>query len=243
MGEQNNRPIVLKMVRDNEAFENESHALRSYQGHGGVALLDHDKAYNALLLQRLVPGQNLKALFPQEDDHALNVTSVLVKSLHGISSPVKKDFPSLEDWLTGLENPMLFSSTRVLKAKVLVRDLLQTNTDRVLLHGDLHHENILFDKVQGWTAIDPKGVIGDPAYEVGAFIRNPFPDVLSVSDPGALIQRRIEIFANFLGVSSERIIKWCYVQAILSACWMQEDQLDPHPALELADVIQSSCLS
>ncbi len=38
--------------------------------------------------------------------------------------------------------------------------------------GDLHHENILAAERAPWLAIDPKGVIGEPAYEMGALLRN-----------------------------------------------------------------------
>ena len=43
----------------------------------------------------------------------------------------------------------------------------------MLIHGDLHHYNILIVGKYSWLAIDPKGVIGPAAYEVGPLLMNP----------------------------------------------------------------------
>ena len=65
------------------------------------------------------------------------------------------------------------------KAESLFAGLLASMDAPVVLHGDLHHFNILSAQRQPWLAIDPKVVPGEPAYETGAFIRNPIPDIYS----------------------------------------------------------------
>lgn len=64
----------------------------------------------------------------------------------------------------------------------------------MLLHGDLHHYNVRFDRDHGWNAIDPKGVVGEFEYEVGALLRNPIKQPEIFTDP-ATIERRIKILS------------------------------------------------
>ena len=95
----------------------------------------------------------------------------------------------------------------------------------VLLHGDLHHDNIL-QNGNDWLVIDPKGVIGEPEYEVTAFIRNPIPELLTHADAPNIILNRITHFAKILELSERRIIDWCFVQAVLAWIWALEDGCD-----------------
>lgn len=77
--------------------------------------------------------------------------------------------------------------------------------------GDLHHDNILQNSDDearysfsdgGWLVIDPKGVIGEQAYEVAAFIRNPIPELLTHDDAPTIIHNRITRFAELLELPS-----------------------------------------
>jgi streptomycin 6-kinase len=49
---------------------------------------------------------------------------------------------------------------------------------------DLHHYNVLSDSGRGWLAIDPKGLVGEVEYEVGAAIRNPIDAMASPAGTG-----------------------------------------------------------
>ena len=100
-----------------------------------------------------------------------------------------------------------------------------TSSKPVLLHGDLHHDNIL-QNGDGWVVIDPKGVIGEPAYEVAAFIRNPIPGLLALNNASSIISHRIARFAEILELPERRILDWCFVQAVLSWAWVLEDGCD-----------------
>ena len=101
--------------------------------------------------------------------------------------------------------------------------MLTSATEPILLHGDLHHGNILAAKRQLWLAIDPQGIAGDPAYEMGALLRNPFPQLPPPTDLARIQTRRVEQLAEVLGFDRERIFGWGIAQAILSAWWSIED--------------------
>jgi streptomycin 6-kinase len=69
-------------------------------------------------------------------------------------------------------------------------------------------------------AIDPKGVVGDPAFEVGAFLGNEWA---GSPKPAALTARRLDIFASELGIDRRLLLAWGFVQSVLSAWWSVED--------------------
>jgi streptomycin 6-kinase len=111
----------------------------------------------------------------------------------------------------------------VTRAEALFAELLGSSGAPTLLHGDLHHENILSAERAPWLAIDPKGLIGEAEYEVGALMRNPLLRLLSLPDVTATLARRFDILAESLGFDRQRMIAWSYAQAILSAWWHIED--------------------
>jgi streptomycin 6-kinase len=94
----------------------------------------------------------------------------------------------------------------------------------VLLHGDLHHGNVLAAAREPWLAIDPKGLTGEPAYEVGALLRNPLPQLLSWPHPARVTERRIAQLSEELGLERARVRGWGLAQAMLSAWWSIEDE-------------------
>jgi streptomycin 6-kinase len=92
------------------------------------------------------------------------------------------------------------------------------------LHGDLHHYNVLFDSDRGWLAIDPKGVIGEVEYEIGAALRNPYenPEVFASQKA---VERRLKGYGAVLKMDFDRALKWGFAQAVLSAIWSVEDKV------------------
>jgi streptomycin 6-kinase len=109
------------------------------------------------------------------------------------------------------------------RAEAIFADLLASSGAPMLLHGDLHHQNILAAERAPWLAIDPKGLIGEAEYEVGALIRNPMPRLLALPDPTATLARRFDILTEALGFDRQRMVAWSYAQAVLSAWWTIED--------------------
>jgi len=138
-------------------------------------------------------------------------------------------FPSVRDW-----GRSLAAGTR---AAGLFFELCDSMVDVVVLHGDLHHENVLRAGA-GWLAIDAKGVVGEPAYEVGALLRNPKPHVLSLPHPGRVLARRARLLCDALELDPARVFAWAYAQAVLSAAWSVEDGEDPSFAQAVAELLE-----
>jgi streptomycin 6-kinase len=119
--------------------------------------------------------------------------------------------PTIVEWASGLSTlrrrfdggtgPL--PVTLVDRAEALFAELIGSQGAGVILHGDLHHDNILSAEREPWLAIDSKGVIGEAEYEPGAFLRN---RLLSQPDPAKTLARRVNHFAERLGFDRQRMI-------------------------------------
>jgi len=107
-------------------------------------------------------------------------------------------------------------------------ELICSMSDPIVLHGDLHHWNILSATREPWLALDPKGVVGEHEYEVGAWLRNPFPQILETSNARGFTARRVDQLVEGLGFDRSRIIAWAFCQAVLAALWSFEEGSDEY---------------
>jgi streptomycin 6-kinase len=197
-------------------------ALKTFDAQGAVRLLDADPSSGVLLLERLEPGKDLLSI---ADDAEAAALAAEVMRLIRQPVPAAHAFPSVAEWFMafgrlrrdfgGSTGPL--PARMVEEAERISAELIASAPESFLLHGDLHHGNLLTAERRSWLAIDPKGVIGDPAFEPSAFLLNPSPQ------PLAVLARRVEIFADMLEVPRERIAGWGTARAVLSACWMVED--------------------
>ena len=110
-----------------------------------------------------------------------------------------------------------------------MRELCASANERVVLHGDLHHDNILRSTREPWLAIDPNGIVGDPGYEVGALLFNPDPDDRDEALT-ALVPSRVEQLAEEWGMPAERVVAWGFVKAVMSEVWSAEGWSPAAPA-------------
>ena len=214
--------VVLKILLTNT---HEAEALALFNGNGCVRLLDYDVETKGLLLEYISPGITLKSLFPINDAQAAQITAEVIKKLHAKNLiPKEHSFKTVNQWLDLLNK---FQSKKIPerlleKARQLSEKLLSLKQEQYVLHGDLHHENILRSSDETARAIDPKGVIGPLEYEVGRFIMNPIPDLLQQHDAQKIIKNRIDIFSEIFGFEKQRLLDWAFVQAVLSACWTEQ---------------------
>lgn len=222
------RECVLKVGVVNPELLSEIEALRLYDGRSIARLLAADPEHGALLLERLQPGIPLRLV--ADDDIATAVAAQVMKQLW---RPVPPDhsFPTVADWARGMDRLRQefdggtgpFPKKLVETAEALFAELLPSQAKPVLLHGDLHHWNILRASRAPWLALDPKGVVGEPAYEIGAWLRNPIDRLAQWPDLPDIQARRIDQFAEMLNLDRQRIVGWGIAQAVLSAWWSYED--------------------
>jgi streptomycin 6-kinase len=215
------RDVVLKVSRQRDSEPLFGAVLAAFNGHGMVRVLDH--ADGAVLLERLRPGTDLTSI--EDDEEATAALCEVIRQLSAASPQCR--VPSVEDWADSYESycvncdgPVPLSL--VAAAKRVHTALSASQGQGRLLHGDLHHGNVLFDSTRGWVGIDPKGVVGEIEYEFGAALRNPCerPEVFTDS---ATIMRRVGRFAGEFCLDPQRILGWAFAQAVLAAIWAHED--------------------
>jgi len=241
-GRRSAQRVVLKAVKRPNDEWHAGDVLAAFGGRGVVRVLEHTAG--AMLLERLDPGTQLVELVRSGGHEAATaiVTEVIV-AMTPDAAPLSS--PTVSDWARGFARYRATPDTQVPRplaerAEQVYLDLCASQRSPRLLHGDLHHYNVLLDRARGWTAIDPKGVVGEIEYEIGAAMRNPveLPDLVT---DRRTIERRLTRFCSALDLDAWRVMRWCYSQAVLSAIWGVEDGDAVGPdnlALRLATVLE-----
>ena len=234
--------VVLKISKTTSDEWNSGEVLRAFRGAGTVRVLESRDG--AVLLERLDPATELVELVRDDrDEEATAILAELIDRMAHHDPPA--GCPTVSDWGLGFDRYLdqysdgPIPTELVQRAGEVYRELATSQKQVMLLHGDLHHYNVLFDSNRGWVVIDPKGVIGELEYELGASIRNPFehPDFY-VSR--TVVERRLKQLTDALGLDYDRALGWAFAQAVLSPIWGVEDgfRVTPaHPHLRLAKLI------
>ena len=228
---------VLKVSRHLRDTRNEIAALRLWAGDGAARLLEADPEVGALLVERLEPGTMLVTVAEVDDDRATIIAAGVLRQLWRPVPAGDHGLRPLDNWCGAydrnravlLEGDEGFPIALFQRADELRRDLLASTNSASVLHGDMHHFNVLRAQRAEWLAIDPKGLYGDPAFDVCQFLRNPW------SVPTTWNARRLDIFCAELGLDRQRTRDWCFVHAVLDACWDFEDGNDWRDAVAYAE--------
>lgn len=221
-------PAVLKLgVPGGGSLAEEAPALAAFAGRGAVRLLRADLDLGALLLERIEPGWRARDLVPAGDADATSAAVSVMRRLH-VPPPSGCPLPDLvtqadafDAYVRAHGDGGPLPVELVARAGALMRELCASATERVVLHGDLHHDNILRAEREPWLAIDPHGLVGDPGYEIGSLLFNPDPDDRDAALT-ALVPARVEQLADDLALPIERVVAWGFVKAVLSDVWSAE---------------------
>lgn len=223
-------PIVLKMAQPHRESSNEIAATRVMNTTGRYArLIDADESGSWILLERVHPGQMLQALAQtgevSDEDATRIAATLMLETVRPVPEDATYKFPDIEQWLHSLwehhrNNKGIIPKEQLDLAIQHARDMVANPDEPVLLHGDFHHGNILTSP-NGWTMIDPKGMVGHLAFEVGPFFYNPI-GIDRRQDLEEVYARRLDIFEELLGI--DRVMLWrnALVGMVLSDCWSLE---------------------
>ncbi|MRG85779.1 aminoglycoside phosphotransferase family protein [Salinibacillus xinjiangensis] len=215
------KEVVVKICIPGEGFLDELEALRLYKGKGMVRLIDFDQNYGILLLEKLSPGITLAKKIDC-DEEACQIAAKVMQKL-STPAPAHTRIPTTKIREENLRNIIKrhpdglgpISKKELKKALHIFTYLNETMQKPMLLHGDFHHYNILASGEEEWTAIDPKGLIGEVEYDLIQFMLNKLPDY----GMKQLIAKRVEIFTNELNLNKERLLLWGYCHTVLATAW------------------------
>lgn len=210
-----------------------------WNGDGAARVLEH--AGDAVLMERALGAGSLAAMARGgQDDEASRVLCAAAARLHAPRERPPPVLVPLERWFRALE-PAAAAHGGILAASAAAarellaapRELLAAPREVTVLHGDLHHDNVLDFGARGWLAIDPKGLLGERGFDFANLFCN--PDPRTAVAPGRLA-RQIEVVADAAGLERGRLLRWVLAYAGLSAAWSLEDGDAPELALAVAEL-------
>jgi streptomycin 6-kinase len=235
--------VVLKICPGDWEFESEVDALRLYDGRGAVRLLDADESLGAMLLERVNPGHAIRDL--DDDDRATTIACEVMKT-YWRPPPESHRFRDLAYWATAFPRhreeyggPGPLSPALLERGEAIWAALLAGSRESVVLHGDLNYGNVLSSERDGWLAIDPKGVLGEPVFDTAILLHDPSDRILAQPNPRRFLARRVDVIVDATGFDRRLVIDWGFAYAVLSSVWSAEDQgYGWEEALECAELLQ-----
>jgi streptomycin 6-kinase len=228
-------PAMLKIAV--EAEERRGATLMIWwKGEGAAHVLAHDG--DALLMERAIGTESLVEMARNgRDDQASRILCEVAATLHASKDcPPPPTLLPLARWFEALAPAASRFGGVWGRAAATAIKLLAEPQEIVVLHGDIHHGNILDAGPRGWLAIDPKGLMGERGFDFANIFCN--PDLEIATAPGRLA-RQASIVAEAAGLDRVRLLKWVLAYAGLSAAWMLEDGHQPELELAVAELAAS----
>ncbi|WP_030717575.1 aminoglycoside phosphotransferase family protein [Streptomyces sp. NRRL S-237] len=214
-------PAVLKVSFPHPGNVHEPDAFEAWAGDGAVLLYERDDEHFAMLLER-VRTSTLEEV--QDGDEVVTVAGRLS---HRLAVPAPAGLPRLQDqseaWEEQLRRDQVelthtMSPYVVDAAVATVQELGRTQPD-ILIHGDLHARNILRADREPWLAVDPKGYVGDPAYDGGTLLKTRALSLFAAEDLGKAVHRTLDLFVEAAELDRERVRRWAQLHAVQAAFW------------------------
>ncbi|MPZ33135.1 MAG: APH(6) family putative aminoglycoside O-phosphotransferase [Rhodospirillales bacterium] len=222
---------MLKIAREDE--ERRGGALMAWWDGDGAArvLAQHGPA---LLLERANGPRSLAAMVAAgEDDEASRILCEVTMRLHVPRAGPPPELVPLARWFEALAPAARTHGGLLAQADSAAQALLADPRDVVVLHGDIHHGNVLDGGERGWLAIDPKALLGERTFDFVNILRN--PDAATALMPGRF-DRQVEVLAAAASIERRRLLEWTLAFAGLSAAWHLADGTPADLDLAVADL-------
>ncbi|MFC5068554.1 aminoglycoside phosphotransferase family protein [Flaviflagellibacter deserti] len=215
-------PAMLKVSHAVE--EKLGHLLMNWwDGRGAARVFAHDD--DAILLER-AEGKRRLTEYARDgrDDEATRILCDAIAELHTPRGKPLPDLVPLTEWFRSLWPAAEVHGGLLALSARTARDLLSNQKEIGVLHGDVHHDNVLDFGARGWLAIDPKRILGDRAFDYANLFCNP-EDAPSVPKEKDRFLRRVEIVSDMAGIERTRLLRWILAWTGLSAAWWFEDDM------------------
>jgi streptomycin 6-kinase len=211
-------PAMLKIAREEEERRG-GRLMAWWDGDGAARVLAQDE--QALLLERAMGPRSLAAMVAAGvDDEATRILCAVAGRLHAPRRGPPPELVPLSRWFEALAPAARSQGGLLAEADAAARALLAQPSEPAVLHGDIHHGNVLDTGARGWIAIDPKGLLGERTFDFVNILRN--PDAVTALVPGRF-DRQVEVLTVAASLERRRLLKWTLAFAGLSAAWHLAD--------------------
>lgn len=214
------KEVVVKLCIPGDGFMDEIEALKLFSSKGMVQLIDHDAEHGVLILEKLSPGHTLAEV--EDHEEAARIAASVIQNLKTPAQDqtrlpttkareenLKKQIKNHPEGIGPIPRTTLDQALKVFTY------LNETTEQQYLLHGDFHHYNVLASGDGMWTAIDPKGLIGEIEYDLIQYMLNKQPD----EGTYYVIEKRVKIFSEEFNLNKKRLLLWGYCHTVLSTAW------------------------
>ncbi len=209
-----------------------------WDGAGAAPILAHDA--RALLMQRATGLRTLHDLSRHgKDDEATLQLCLALTQLHAPRPVPLPALTPLTQWFQDLLTIDAGSYPALQHSARTAQSLLAQPQDECVLHGDMHHGNLLdFDEL-GWLAIDPKGLYGERGFDYANLFCNPEPGIAARA-----FAARLEQTTRISGLDRRRLLEWILAWSGLSSLWLLQDGEDASGRLFIGKMAaQELCLT
>lgn len=215
-------PVILKIDRNIGQLKSEHHMLAGLSGAYNCKVYAYEESAGLLLEERIIPGTVLRREASLEK--RIRIFSGVFGGIH---LPAEEGGTYL-DWLEGIcgycrQNPVAEGlADLAVRARGVCAEMFGRYPDRVLLHGDLHHDNLLSRTDGSYVMIDPKGVIGPAIMDLPRFILNEL-DTDHTCPDGEHIREVIRLLGLQTGYPEADIGRLFFMETVLENIWCVED--------------------
>lgn len=219
--------LVLKVSWIDQSSEHESVALRAWDGHGAVRMLESRAESGALLLERLTADRSLEAV-PADD--AARVAGALLRRL-AVPAPVvlRTVRDEVSDFLAKAERDWRrfarpFSRDLLWHVREVGESLLESRSG-LIVNQDLHYGNVLAGVREPWLVIDPKPLSGLTEFGAAPLLWTRFDEL----EDGAAFERRLNILVESAEMDLELTKRCTLVRVVDYWLWALSEGLTADP--------------
>ncbi len=222
--------VIIKINENKDELASEYNMLKELDGEGSCRVFVYDSEYGILIEERIIPGTELRKEQRAESriSHFIEVFQSIHKEIDNENS-----FETYLDWLIRADRFCIENNIEEVlrenmhKALIIGQEMFNKYSERVLLHGDLHHDNILKNDNGDYFMIDPKGIIGPAIFDIPRYILNEI-DFVSEDERKRHIRHIIDLISEKIKYPVSDIIKLFFMEVILANVWNVEDGIKPN---------------
>ena len=214
---------ILKLT-DDDSERNGCELMVWWNGNGAAKVLAH--AAGAILLERATGAGSLADMsWSGNDAQACRIICHAASRLHLPRNASTPALTPLLYWFRCLAPAAKKHGGILTHCAEVANVLLSSPQNEVVLHGDLHHGNIIDFGTKGWLAIDPKGLVGERGFDYANIFTN--PDLADPTKPVAIeperFAQRVNIVSEIARIERQRLLMWIIAWCGLSSAWFLQE--------------------